>query len=525
MKEDFKSFDQIIREDPLIKSFEIKDRQNKIGTLYIKSTIPSPPKWSSFFEDFIERKSIGINTSVAAALLVEIQGKIFAVTFGPGRYLLQPDSWLERFGLKVALNSIGKERIRTIDKRTFDAISRQTKEQASKETDASDFGLDIEQDLLRAVTGVPKDKKIGKKIYGMDSLSVLTDIKLDVMKGFLQKIYAKYLDDSYKRDFPWVDHISEIKDKSAIEELDTLLVSNVLTGNTDKIWMAVPEIIEWEKVGGFCFRMGQGDPEFQDVNLLDFMSSLKEHEKENFCTETFTKKHVRCINAEGYLMHSWQAYKCLYCEIEKENRTYLLSGGKWYDIDRDFVANVNQSYKEIPEYEIQLPKYNDDCEEKYCKRISTEYSNQFALMDQQMIFYGGGHSQVEFCDLYSINKDIIHIKHYGQSSLLSHLFAQGRSSGEIFQMEKVFREKVSEKLPKDFEIKNSHERPRSDDYQIVYAIISNVPGALEIPFFSKLNLKNSARSLRGLGYRVAKAKIEVDDRKTVLKKYRKKRVF
>ena len=524
IKDSFSDFEQVIETDHLSKKIDIKDNLRKVGTLYYKSSFPTPPKWSSFFDKHIDIEDLGKNTTVSAVLLIKSIGKIFALTFGQGRFLLKPDCWVERFGLKVALNSIGSEKIRTIDKKTFDAISRQSIEQASQETEASNFGLDIEQDLLRAVTGTPKDSHIGKRIYGMDSLSVSTNIKIDKLEFWLQKIYDKYTDNSYKKDFPWVDHISEVKDKTLKDELDKLLFSQIASGNTDRVWMSVPEIIEWEKVGGFCFKLSKNSPESQDIHLHDFLDSLSESEKNNIEKSTFTNKYVHCIDSEGIRIHRWQAYKCLYCELEKENEneTYLLSEGKWYIVENDFVSSVKKSFSEIPNYKRKLPTYNDDSEEKYNKRVSDE-NPDLALMDQKIILHGGGYSKIEFCDLFSFNGDIIHVKRYGASSVLSHLFAQGRVSGDLFQMDKEFRVKVSKKLPEGFKIRNIHDRPQNDSYQVVYAIISEAPGELDIPFFSRLNLKNSARNLLGLGYRVAKLKIDVEPEKAKLKKYRPKR--
>ena len=523
LKDQYDDIDQAIKDNPKIEKHELKHNSYPIGTLFVKSSYPNQPQWSTFFEEVIEPSALGVNTNVAAVLLIKTEGKIFAITFGHGRFLLKPDSWIDRFGLIVALNSIGKEKIRTISKSTFDAISRQSKEQASKETEAINFGIDTEQDLLKAVTGVSKDPAIGKRIYGMDSLNVSTDTKIQDIPELLNKINSKYLDHSYKTDFPWVDHISEVKNKTVISQLNQELVSLIATDKTDKIWVAVPEFIDWDKVDGFCYRMDSKSPMHQDVHLPDFLSSLSDQNKENMRIETFTKKYVQCIHTEGYVMHSWQVYKCLYGELEKDKETYVLGGGKWYMVARDFVASVNQSFREIPDYGVQLPIYNDDSEGKYNERVSKEMAERFALMDKKNIFHGGGHSQIEFCDLYSSDHDIIHVKRYGNSSVFSHLFAQGRLSGELFQMEKEFREKVNEKLTGGFKIKNPQERPKSGEYQVVYAITSDVPGELDIPFFSRLNLKNSARTLRGLGYRVAKIKIEVAPEKARLKKYKKRR--
>jgi len=458
IKSEFRNFTQIIRDDPRIATLDVQRGTDQIGKLYVKAAVPVRPKWSSFFDGALDLKKIGLANSVAAALLVETEGNIFAVTFGPGRFLLRPDCWIERFGLRVALNSIGKDRIRTIDKTTFDAISLQSKEQASKETDAENFGLDVEQDLLRAVTGVPTNPQMGNRIYGMDSLSISINIKIEGIRDLLQRIYAKYTDDSYKKDFPWVDHINEVKDKSTTEALDSELISRISTGKIAKIWAAVPEILEWDQVGGFCFKMYKNSPEFQDIHLQDFIDSLTDADRENISKETFTKKHVHCIHLEGHLMRSWQMYKCLYCELDQGNETYLLNGGRWYAVASDFVASVNQSYSDIPDYNGYLPKYNDDSEGKYNLRVCKEMSTDFALMDEKMIRHGGGQSQIEFCDLLSAAGDIIHVKRYGHSSVLSHLFAQGRVSGELFQMDPEFRDKVSEELPAAFKIKNTKDR-------------------------------------------------------------------
>jgi uncharacterized protein (TIGR04141 family) len=62
----------------------------------------------------------------------------------------------DQFGLRVVLNCIDKDRIKVIDKQTFDAIASHTLEQASQEANAREFGFDIERDILRAVTGTPR---------------------------------------------------------------------------------------------------------------------------------------------------------------------------------------------------------------------------------------------------------------------------------------------------------------------------------------------------------------------------------
>ena len=125
--------------------------------------------------------------------------------------------------------------------------------------------------------------------------------------------------------------------------------------------------------------------------------------------------------------------------------------------------------------------------------------------------FGGGPNRIEFCDLYTKDRDLIHVKRYGGSSVFSHLFAQGTVSGELFRMEPDFRRLVNDKLPLSHRIDNHRRQPDRDEYRIVFAVVSKQTGAgLSLPFFSRLNLRSAARRLQAYGYRVAIAKIPLE---------------
>ncbi len=141
-------------------------------------------------------------------------------------------------------------------------------------------------------------------------------------------------------------------------------------------------------------------------------------------------------------------------------------------------------------------------------------------MDQRNIVYGGSHSKIEFCDLYSNQREIFHVKRYGQSSALSHLFAQGLVSGELFQRDEHFRREVNRKLPVSHRLESPKDRPARDHFRVIFAIITDKPGALQLPFFSRLNLRHAASRLEMYGFRVAKAKIVVEEAFRLMQRFR-----
>ena len=138
----------------------------------------------------------------------------------------------------------------------------------------------------------------------------------------------------------------------------------------------------------------------------------------------------------------------------------------------------------------------------------------YRCMDCKLIPVGAGNHKVEFCDLLTSDKKIIHVKRYGSSSVLSHLFAQGMVSGILFNEDKSFLIKLSAKLGDElgdeYKEKYTTDYPDPKEYKIIYAVISEHDDKLEIPFFSKINIRNAKKRLEGMGYEVYLYHIPVD---------------
>lgn len=102
------------------------------------------------------------------------------------------------------------------------------------------------------------------------------------------------------------------------------------------------------------------------------------------------------------------------------------------------------------------------------------------------------------------------MKLYRSSSTLSHLFSQGFVSAEAFIKDPLYREKLNPKLPPSIRLTDTKARPNPSKYSIVYAIATEKKIPNELPFFSKITLKNSLKTLRALDYGVFLAKIDID---------------
>jgi uncharacterized protein (TIGR04141 family) len=345
----------------------------------------------------------------------------------------------------------------------------------------------------------------------MDGLSVGAKVTLPQVPELLRRYLAKFHDLSYRERYPWVDQISEVTDKLEPLRLDALLTQRLRSTTLDRLWLAVPEIIDWARVAGFRYGRDRGTPLHDDLHIRDFLASLPA--PESVAPSDLRSSRILCIGHEGdQVIDSWSAYSCLYCELESDGRTYVLNAGKWYRVAPDFVRTVTEHISRIPESSVELTPYDDDSETAYNQRSRDENPIRFALMDRQTIRYGGGQSQIEFCDLYDNERRLIHVKRYASSSALSQLCAQGVVSGELFRTDSTFRRLVNSKLPDSHRLADPERPPDSNMYEVVFAIISNSPGPLTLPLFSKINLRQAERRLRGFGYRVSLKKIAVRTR-------------
>lgn len=489
------------------------------ANLYVQRSTERSPDWIELFAGYVDPSVFGKNRSTGAVLLVKRNAGYFALTFGTGRFLIDDYKFEERFGLKVTLNCIDENTVRSIEKHSLDALLRHTHEQASRDANTREFGFDVEQDLLRAVTGKPTDQtSFGQRMSGAESLHVTLPLRLPELPELLDSLHEKFIDTGYQTKFPWIDQIAEVRNPNLEEELDELLVQGLATGDLGRVWMAVPQIISWTEVRGFHFPTRRRTPEYQDVHLDHFLNAPGYTRQEN--AEAIKQRRIIGVDYDGRPKYQWNAFKCLYAELEYQDHSYLLSGGKWYEVASDFVQETNQAFDRISDCEIAFPLFHDRSESVYLSRICATRTTRFALMDQKNIPIGRGQSPVEFCDLFTSEGDIIHVKRYGQSSVLSHLFAQGLVSGELFRGDRKFREEVNQRLPRTHALKCVDKGPAPDHFRVVYAVISDRNGPLRIPFFSRLNLKNAAKRLELYGFRVAKAKIAVDEVHSKTAKYR-----
>lgn len=511
IKTQYAAADQILKTASCRQPVEVPIEGSGVAHLFVKKTQDSPPRWAHLFQDFIDLHTLAV-PGVAAVFLLKIRERMFALAFGQGgRFLLHDDVHEERFGLLCALNSVDPKTFRCVDVQSLDAIQSHKRVQSGQEATPDQFGLDVEQDMLKAIVGAPLNPGFGSRMTGSDALSVSVKMDLADLPALLAEYGKQFEEDLNANDHEWVHNIALVKSSSLIGELESALDAKLFSNDLTGVWLSIPEIIDWSTVRGFMYTGGRREVH-PDINMKGFLKTLESASV--LSLELLRKRKVSCADDDNReVFKSWPVIKCLYAEVDHDGNKFILNDGKWFCVGADFVDRTNRDYRSIPMSSLVLPHYKGGGEGAYNASVAAEQPQIFALLDdRKKVMHGGGHGQVEICDLLSVDRHLIHVKMYGKSSVFSHLFAQGFVSGQLIQIDSDFRQKVVSQLAEPFtDLIEVDRRPRQDEFTVVFAVISEEEGAgLSLPFFSRVNLNNTAKVLKGFGYKVELLKIPYD---------------
>lgn len=499
-----------------VNAYELDNKHELEGKLFVKISTEKKPKWSGFTEN-ITGVSLDelANRSSSAVLIIKTSAATMAFTFGYGRSLIDTKYFVHDFGIKTALNTLNHDSLRSVDLFTLEDQAVQKKSQASRESSVGVFGIDISRDVLRAVTGSPKDGVNLKNISGGDAVySFGIEMDVDEISQLVGLLSGYYTNDSYKSNFSWVDNIRKVKEKSEIDHLDSKLIDKIKARSTE-ITITIPEIVQWDSIYGFSFTRTKDSikPTIEPKEYLN-----------NIDVATISVDSIKRDRLFVYDVHEnefeYQIYKCIYFEHKETDKTYILFSGLWYEIDNGFVARVDSTLGQINVSPLAFPrvyvwsevqngktKSKIESEGDYNERAST--SHGYYLLDKKLIKSNRTTTPIELCDLMTNNKQFIHVKHRkGGSAGLSHLFAQGSVSAEILLGDKDFRKKartVLRRVSSGLQDSVPLDSFKSDGVEVVFLILGEDSASLKsnLPFFSKVNLSKAFENLSQRGFEVS----------------------
>lgn len=473
------------------------------------------PEWAAFYNSALESPEHFTNQTSSALIVVKIDDNYFAIPYGYGGTKIDPIRIESRFGLKCALNRMDVDGVKGLDTRTLEEESLFCRKQRSRATKASNFKIETNVDLLKGIRGDAREGNLKVRLAGADALELVRGEPFDITE--IATIFAEYLSASrektYLQIYPWVDKILDVSDRRTLQELDDLLLADLLSGSPEA-YLAEPTIIEFSESLEFSYKRVRVPTYYPHLEIRDFLASLPANVALTLEKLKRAKIFVRGAN-DSEPREMWLIYDALVLEIDHGGKKFLLNGGKWYEVATDFVTEVRNYLRhnvERPALLLPVAGWDED-EDEYNKRVSSN-NNSLILMDRVLDKPTGAGSEIEAADLIGRNGQLIHVKFKSGSGTLSHLFHQGTVAAEVLMHDKVYRDKVVQRLRDrggDAQADELVECATSSSPEIIYAIVctkNTRDGKMTIPFFSEVALRQRHQELQRLGIRCSYMLIE-----------------
>ena len=494
--------DDALRAAGELDKYEISPSTGLSGSLFVKPGSPSTPPWRSFLNAVSDSPLPDFHNQHASAVMFVRQGdRTFALTFGFGRHLLDPEFLEPDFGLHVAAGLVDPTDVSVIDSRLVQTGRLQLRRQATRGATVRDIGLDAEREMLRALTGRVLDKSLGTRVGGADSLSLSGVLNVQELVGRLQLFRLTYERKAYRDRFPLLDRWRPVSDARLRRELDTELIAAI--GKRDRrLALGVPEIIDWQS-SGFRFNREPKETRHAVPELSAYLATRDDDPTlDHLKSDRLLLIGVDSDEATG----SWSVYRTLEWESLRDDRVFFLTEGRWFEIDAGFLSRIDARLDAIDRSGIARPDFDPrEWERDYDERLAA-FAPGRLMLDRSFAYFEDEAGKVEICDVFTLERDFVHIKRDFDAEGLSHLFAQGAVAGELFWFSSAFRERTRTLLAPRPELADQVPAgsPEPLSFRVAFGIISDdadrVPRRL--PVFSRVHLAQMADLIERQGYRL-----------------------
>jgi uncharacterized protein (TIGR04141 family) len=220
----------------------VSDAFAEENALFTFPGIRITPRWVGHLKPVFRIEEDITSLSPCAVLNFKMRDRFFAVTFSYGHVFVDDAKTVADFGLKVAINAVSDDKLRSVEHSNIGAAIRDFT-QATGQRELKAFGFDEALDIIRKVTGYATDDDFAGLVTGGRALRFSKKMEITDIPTKATDALALFVADSYKNTaFRIVDFLSPVLDTQINQRLDQALVS-AIKGGSDDFEIAIPEII------------------------------------------------------------------------------------------------------------------------------------------------------------------------------------------------------------------------------------------------------------------------------------------
>ncbi|MHB0810953.1 TIGR04141 family sporadically distributed protein [Bradyrhizobium sp. 1.29L] len=271
--------------------------------------------------------------------------RIFALTFSYAHVYLDDAKTEADFGLKVAVNAVSDEKLRSVERANIGAAIRDFA-QAAGQRDLRSFGIDDALDLIRKVSGRAEDSDFAQNVTGSRALRFSKKIELTDVPDAAIEAVQYFKSKAYQgTGFRFIDFLSPVLDTAVEEKLNDELIS-ALQGTSDEFEVALPEIVS-ESIVSFRFEHAGFSDFHPDLSLELYRGSLGS-KLASLTLEDIERHSIAAYSeSENRPLQSWSVHRALVGSLVLKDERYALNEGRWYQIGKNFKEGADRKFSEL----------------------------------------------------------------------------------------------------------------------------------------------------------------------------------
>jgi uncharacterized protein (TIGR04141 family) len=507
-----KQYKDALRHQQDYQEFALRSGLGFSGRLFLRKPETRHTPWIKFLQEGITTKLPDLtSTPHAAVLCLKIDGRICALVFGMGRYMLKDTEYEADFGIVSALNTVDPQGLLSADTFQFKGVAVHKRTQASRTSPLAALEIDSMQEHFRAITGKAKTNSLAERVTGTEGgFGCNVRVSFKELLNHCREVLKAYKSKVHKTAFPQFEKFRQVIDKAKVADLEKKLLHKLNAHRTTGIHLAPPEPIEYDDFVGFSFT-----PRGESVDELAISDYLTYVGPSPSLTIDDLKRHRIHLRKETKKepLDKWSVFKSLIVEITEGQCVYVLMSGAWYCVAKSFVGQVRTYVAGIPEVDLGLPGANGAKTEPAYLAVVEKAGNGLIVLDRKLARCEDSGDPIEICDVLTASREFIHIKRKcGGSASLSHLFLQGNNSALALLRDANFRLQARRHLqPHGASAVRRIPKDKPKKLSLVYGIMGQFHSSVadSLPFLSQISLMCVSRDLVERGVTVALTPITI----------------
>lgn len=483
---------------------------------YFESRATDAPQWAREMGKLFPGAEQAAGVTNRLIVMLPVGERWFALCFGYGSSVLEWSAIEANFGLRYAARVFKDDEIREVRSRRIDASARTQQIQTASGATLGDLDARLEGEFVRRLVGklAADDEALavaGGALVASDSVSFRADVELDKIVTTLSSMVNVVATSEAQEEFAFVDALEPLRASATVtRELEDTLAKLLRKSEHDEasgvatLEFAFPDIVGTDDVETIQVIRRAKEATMEEFSLDGLQAAIRELGG-RFGRDSLRSVKLIALDDNGapvspmLPLRDWLVF-----EVRRGLQQYILTLGRWFALKLAFSDKLNRDLERIKDVTdtLDLPEWHVKGEAAYNESVA---GPDWVMLDRVDLRVDG--DEIEACDLFSAQGHLVHVKSYTGSQTLSHLFAQGYVSVTVLNgsddYKRQFVQAVGERNPAFATV--AEEAPQHVVYAIGAPAHRRIP--LDLPTFSRVNLRDYARRVRAAGASVAIAHI------------------